>query len=187
MKRYAICADDIAGWHAVAAAAHRAAKGKRTRPEVIRFFTQPEQSIAAVAKALCEGELPIGEFHRFTIHDPKLRDIAAAPFVDRVAHHAIVAPILWPLESWLAHTSFACRQGKGVHAAALYAQRQCRRFPVYLKMDVKGYFDSINHQHLLALLRRRLRGEHLFRLIKAVLASYGSRGGYGLPIGALTS
>lgn len=187
MKQFRVSVEDIASWQAVSSAAVRAAKGKRARSEVKRFFLNPEQSLAAVSARLRRGQLPVGEYHRFIIHDPKRREITAAPFVDRVAHHAMVAPMVWPLESWLAHSSFACRRGKGVHAAALYAQRQCRRFPVYLKMDVSGYFENISHQLLTQVLRRRLKGENLFLLIDAVLNSYHNRPAYGLPIGALTS
>lgn len=187
MKRFPISIDDIAGWDAVSVAAQRAAKGKRSRPEVEHFFANAEKSITRVCDALRRGHMPCGEFRQFTICDPKQRIITAAPFIDRVAHHALVAPLLWPLDSWLAHTSYACRIGKGVHAAALYAQRQCRRFDVYLKMDVRGYFEQIGHALLLALLRKRVTGKELFDLIHSVLGGYGTAEGRGLPIGALTS
>jgi len=171
----------------VSNSAWRASKGKRTRLEVQAFYACHERSIASVVNALRNGRMPSGKFRQFTIFDPKQRTITAAAFIDRVAHHALVAPIHDPLDSWLSHTSFACRRGKGVHAAALYAQRQCRRFDVYLKMDVRNYFEQVNHALLLSLLQKRLAGDELFTLISSVLEGYCAAPGRGLPIGALTS
>lgn len=187
MKRIRISLDDIADWHALAAAAQRAARGKRNRPEVLRFFEQYEASLRNLRDALLAARVPYGTYRAFEIHDPKRRIIHAAPFADRVAHHALMAPLTQPLDDWLVPTSYACRVGKGVHAAVHYAQRQNRRFDWYLKMDVRDYFRQIDHARLLRLLRDRFKGEGLFRLIHAVLMTYQSSPGRGLPIGALTS
>ncbi len=187
MKRHNIGLETMADWGVVAAAAHRAARGKRQRPDVQAFFSEYEISINKVREALLAGRLPHGRYHRFEIRDPKRRIIHAAPFPDRVAHHALMEPLVKPLDDWQVPSSFACRAGKGSHAAVAFAQRQCRRFGWYLKMDVLGYFDHIDHARLLELLRTRLRGEDMFRLIWAVLQTYRTRPGKGLPIGALTS
>ncbi|MEM9388791.1 MAG: RNA-directed DNA polymerase [Pseudomonadota bacterium] len=187
MKRFLIHDEQVSSWQAVASASRRAARGKRNRAEVVAFFAHADDALARVSAALRGGRLPRGTFRRFVIHDPKRREITAAPFEDRVAHHAIVQPLVQPLDTWLAATSFACRPGKGVHAAVRHVQRQCCRYPVYLKMDVCAYFERIDHARLRALLQRRLKGGLLFDLLDAVLASFSAVRGRGLPIGALTS
>jgi hypothetical protein len=187
VKRRFVSLDTIAEWHNVASAAHRAACGKHQRQDVRDFFSRYEGSLERVRDALLTARLPHGIYRAFEIHDPKRRIIHAAPFPDRVAHHALMGPLARPLDDWQVPSSFACRAGKGSHAAVVFAQRQSRRFAWYLKMDVRGYFDHIDHARLLALLCRRLRGEGLFRLIEAVLVTYQTRPGRGLPIGALTS
>lgn len=187
MKSHYVPVNDITDWNNLCLAARKAALGKRNRPEVVRFFNTYEASLDKVGMALQQGRLPHGKYRAFKIHDPKPRVIHAALFPDRVAHHALMAPMEKPLDDWQLATSFACRKGKGSHAAALYAQRQCRRFDWYLKMDVAGYFEHIQHKPLLNLLRRRLRGEKLFGLIQAVLSSYHTGAACGLPIGSLTS
>lgn len=187
MKRRQVCVEAIADWENIARAAHRAARAKRERPDVRAFFDRYETSLARVREALLVARLPHGGYHAFEIHDPKRRVIHAAPFPDRVAHHALMAPLTKPLDDWQVPGSFACRRNKGNHAAVVYAQRQCRRFDWYLKMDVRGYFDRIDQGRLLGLLHRRLRGQGLFDLIGAVLETYRTRPGKGLPIGALTS
>lgn len=187
MKRLNVTLCEITDWDNLATASHRAARGKRQRPDVRAFFAEFEQSLETVGRALNEGHLPIGRYRRFSIRDPKPRVIHAAPFPDRVAHHALMSPIADHLDNWQVATSFACREAKGVHAAVKYAQRQMRRYRVYLKMDVISYFDAIVHRRLLSLFRQRLKGNDLFSLIRSVLATYSTTEGRGLPIGALTS
>jgi len=187
VKRHKITLDLIADWQSLSAAAYRAARGKRQRPDVQAFFYQYENSLNTVREALLKGRIPCGYYRSFEIRDPKRRTIRAAPFADRVAHHALMAPLVKPLDDWQVPSSFACRIGKGTHAAVAFAQKQCRRFKWYLKMDVRGYFDHINHARLIDLLCGRLRGEGLFRLIHALLQSYETAPGKGLPIGALSS
>ena len=187
MKRVRIESDNVTALPELVEAAHRAARGKRDRPDVQAFFVRLERSLSHVQQALLDARLPNGSYRRFSIRDPKPRIIHAAPFADRVAHHALMQPMEAPLDQWQPATSFACRRGKGVHAAIAHAQRQCRRYPWFVKMDVSGYFEHIDHAVLIRLLHRRLKGPWLFRLIEAVLASHCSVPGRGLPIGALTS
>ena len=163
-----------------------AARGKRTRPEVAAFLAAAPAALGRVQEALAAGRLPVGSFRRFAIRDPKPRVIHAAPFPDRVAHHALVRLLEPRLELALVPTSFACRPGLGAAAAILHARDCTRRWPWYLKLDVEHYFPNIPHDRLLALLARRFKGSVL-GLIREVLDSHQAAPGRGLPIGALTS
>ena len=187
MKRVRVEPIDVIEWPRLLEAAHRAARGKRERGDVRDFFADLERSLGVVGAALERGRLPHGTYRRFRIRDPKSRVIHAAPFADRIAHHALMAPLEQPLDDWQPATSFACRRGLGAHKAVAHAQHLCRRHPWYLKTDIAGYFEHVDHETLVRLLHRRFRGRWLFELIDAVLASYRSAPGRGLPIGALTS
>jgi len=176
----------IAAWGNVARALRRAALGKRARPAVRSALAQPERTIARVAAALREGRLPVGRYRSFVIRDPKRREIHAADFLDRVAHHALVSHMEPVLERVLLPTVFACRPGKGAHAAVHHAQRQARRFAWVMHLDIAHYFPAIDHEILRRQLRRRFRGDGL-RLLDAVIDAHGADLGRGLPIGALTS
>ncbi len=117
----------IANWHNVAWALGRACRGKRRKPSVQRLLSDSDRAINSIGAALREGRLPVGGFRAFEIHDPKRRLIHAAPLEDRVAHHALMRHMEPVLERVLLPSVFACRVGKGVHAAIHHAQQQARR------------------------------------------------------------
>ena len=176
----------IADWRHVDWALHRACLGKHRHAIIQRILQDPVTVINFVSNSLQKARLPFGSFHSFTIYDPKKRLIHAAPIEDRIAHHAIVSKLEPGLERVLLPSVFACRTGKGVHAAIAYAQRQSRRFRWVLHVDIKQYFPSIDHQILAGKIKRYFKGDGL-QLIDAVIDSYSTMPGKGLPIGALTS
>ncbi|MBX3667679.1 MAG: hypothetical protein KF778_04680 [Rhodocyclaceae bacterium] len=177
---------DVAAWDNVEAALWAAARGKRSRPDVAAVLAHGANSLAPIVAALAQGRMPVGQFRRFAIRDPKPRIIHAAPFADRVAHHALMRRIEARLEQALVPSSYACRPGRGVHAALLHARACASRWPWYLKLDVEHYFPNVPHDALFELLARRVKGTVL-RLIAHLLDCHHARPGYGLPIGALTS
>ncbi|MGR9108907.1 MAG: reverse transcriptase/maturase family protein [Gammaproteobacteria bacterium] len=187
MKRTRIEASEIADLHNLARAAHKAAKGKRTRPVVSRFFAGFDNHINRLSADIQAGLLPYGRYSRFVIHDPKTRTIHAACFEDRVFHHALIQSIGPVLERAMVPSAFACRVGKGTHAAIRRVQGGLREYPWYVKIDIAKYFDSIDHDILLKILYRRFKGEWFIAQLQRLVESYSTRSGKGLPIGALTS
>ena len=185
-RRTRIDLSEVAAWANLEAALWAAARGKRARPDVAAFLAAAPAALARIQTALLAGRLPEGRLHRFAIRDPKPRIIHAAPFPDRVAHHALVRLLEPRLEQALVPTSFACRPGRGAHAAIRHARECAHRWPWYLKLDVEHYFPNIPHDHLLALLARRFKGSVL-DLIRNLLATHQAAPGRGLPIGSLTS
>ena len=176
----------IACWSNLVWATRRACRGKARSTAVQMLRHHLDDSLKELREALLAGKMPVGRFNAFTIHDPKKRLIHAAPLIDRIAHHAIVRYVEPVLDRVLLPSVFACRQGKGVHAAIHYAQRQARRFSWVMHVDIRHYFPSIDHEVLRYQLRRRFRGDGL-ELLDAVIASHRAEAGVGLPIGALTS
>ncbi|MGH9671841.1 MAG: reverse transcriptase domain-containing protein [Bryobacteraceae bacterium] len=103
------------------------------------------------------GSYRPGGYRSFPVHDPKPRLISAAPFRDRVVHHALTRTIEPIFERRFTADSYACRRGMGTHAALRRASSACRRFPYVLKCDVWKYFPSIDHEILKGLLARVLK------------------------------
>ncbi len=184
-KRMAVTLAQIAQWENLIDAAYKAAKGKRDKMAVKVFFADFEQSLQQVRQAVLAGELLHGEYRAFTIKDPKPRIIHAAPFADRVIHHALMNCIAQRLEkSWL-DSSYACRKGYGTHKAIEKAAQLSKRYTVVVKLDIRAYFANIRHDILMQLLRRQFKGADLFLLIEDILQSFSDE--VGIPIGALTS
>lgn len=180
-----------------------ALRGKRITPPGSVFLADFEKEVFALHEELWAGTYRHGGYTYFTIREPKERVVAAAPFRDRVVHHAIVRVIESVFERRFIEDSYACRRGKGTHAAMRRAAQFARRWPYALKCDVRKYFPSIDHDVLTHLLGRVIADDRLMGLIGHILDSHadGQRqewppGGdlfdcrtvkRGLPIGNLTS
>lgn len=129
-----------------------------------------------------------GRYRQFKIFDPKERVISVVPFCDRVMHHAIMNVLESVFERQFIFHTYACRKGKGTHAAARYALKKARTCSHFLKLDVKKYFDSIDHFVLKRLLCRIIKDARCLSLLFGIIDSYSSGVDCkGLPIGNLTS
>jgi len=188
MKRALIRLEDLAAWPNLLLAAHKAARGKRQRAEVAAFLAHLPARLAELGQSILNGGAPLGEYRSFLIHDPKRRLIHAAVFPDRVLHHAILNLAEPVFERTLVDSSYACRPGKGVHRAVARVRENLCRHGWYAKIDVDGYFPSIPHAPLKALLARRFKGAGFLALLGRIIDAHsGPAPGQGLPIGSLTS
>jgi len=120
------------------------------------------------------------------IHDPKEREIAIAPFRDRVVHHAIVNVLELIYERRFIYDSYATRKGKGTLAAIRRAQSFLRESRYYIKLDISKYFASIDRNTLLEVLKRKLKDNRLLELITRIVWNPPNVDS-GLPIGNMTS
>lgn len=187
MKRTLIRLEDVARLDNLALAFHKAAKGKRYRPDVQIFSADFDVSVSQLGRDILLERLPYGGLREFYIHDPKKRLIHAACFHDRVFHHALMNLAGTSFERSMSPRSYACRPGKGVHRAVRHVQQGLRLYSHYVKIDISGYFPSISHRLLLRLLARRFKGNALLDQWQRIVESYSASPGRGLPIGSLTS
>lgn len=165
----------------------KAARGKRTRPEVSAFAANVPGEIASLRADLLAEQVEVGNYRYFRVYEPKERLICAAPFRERVLHHAMMNVGEENLERYAVSASYACRRGQGLHRAVAAAQQHCRSRRCYLKLDIRRFFDSIDHAIVLKLLQRRFNDPPLLRLFDRILDSYHVIPGKGLPIGNLVS
>lgn len=170
-------------------ALRRTANGKRLSTGFLEFNEFSILNLEDLATAMRDGSYRPGKPHDFKIFDPKERMISALPFEDRVAQHALCAIIEPIFEATLLPGSYACRPGKGTHAAAKAVQSDMRRLtrdgaPLYiLKTDFSRYFASIERDALWQLIEAKISCRATLRLIETMLP----RDGIGLPIGNLLS
>jgi len=170
-----------------------AARGKSSQPEVIRFRYDLERNLIELRSRLLDGDYEFGPYRSFQVLDPKPRRIVAAPFPDRVAHHAMCSVLAPVFEPTFIRDSYACLPGRGTHAAVLRLQHFTRRpgGVFVLQCDVRKYFQTIDRAILGRLVRRKVKDRRMLALTDRVIDSapvdpdFGP--GKGLPIGNLTS
>ena len=154
-----------------------------------------------------------GHFTVFAITDPKLREVWAADFKDRITHHLLVSKIEPIWEKMFIHDSYACRKDKGAHKAIHKIKKILANDPdfYYLHVDVRGFFTNIDRKVLFSLLSKKVKNPDLLYLIKLIVfhdpksnyiikgdrkllfsipkhkSLFGVADGKGLPIGNYTS
>lgn len=173
MRRQGGLWPELTSWVNLEAAFQAAARGKRRRPDVALFLLDLEGNLAGIRRALAGKTYRPGGYRDFTIHDPKQRVISAAPFRDRVVHHALTR-VLEPLfEPRFTDRSFASRSGFGTHAALDRAAQACGRRRFVLKCDIRRYFPSIDHAILRQLLRRVIKCPDTLALADLIIDASG--------------
>ena len=121
MKRAGNLFEKICDIQNLHGAYYKASKNKRFTSGYINFRKNSEKNLEKLRKFLMDGKYTHGQYRHFTITDPKQRLISAAPFPDRVMHHAIMNVLEPVFERQFIFHTYACRKGKGTHAAARYA------------------------------------------------------------------
>ena len=187
MKRVGSLFSQIWDRSNIATAFWRAARAKSDRSEVRCFRDSIDTNLNGLSFLLRSGQYCFGPYRSFEVRDTKSRTIHAPCFADRVVHHAIINVIGPVLERGAIAHSYACRCGRGQHAALATASRWTNRQSWYGKIDVRKFYDNVDHEILLQMLRRRFREQRLLSLLQRVVDSYSSAPGKGIPIGALTS
>lgn len=159
----------IASFPALEAAARRAARGKRRKPGAAAFLACLEREVLGLERELLAGDWRPGRYVEIAIRDPKPRTVSAAPFRDRVVHHALCAAIEPHFERSFIHDSYANRRGKGTHRAVARYERFRNRFAAVLRGDIFRYFPAMDHAILKSRVRRRIRCERTLRLTDAII------------------
>lgn len=169
MKRLGGVWAEVVSFDNLLLAYRKARRGKGRSPQVAAFALDLEKELLSLRHDLDTGTYRPGAYRLFTIYERKPRTIAAAPFRDRVVHHALLNVIEPPLDRSFIEDSYACRKGKGVHAAVGRYQTWARRYPYALKMDVRQYFPCIDHAILKAKLRRRIKDGRVLQLLDLLI------------------
>jgi retron-type reverse transcriptase len=209
----------IVEWDNLWLAYRKAAKGKRSTASVARFEFQVADRLVELQDELTAKTYRPGPYTHFTIHEPKRRKtlapalrsgasagVSAAPFRDRVVHHALCNVIEPLFEERFIADSYANRVGKGTHKAIDRLQHFSRRYRYVLRMDVVQHFPSLDHAILRQAIAEVIHDEDVLWLVDLILASGAGvlAGEYdmvyfpgddllainrprGLPIGNLTS
>lgn len=165
-----------------------ARRGKKRKPSVRAFDKKREQLLEKLHYELLAGNYHTSEYEHFKVRDPKERTIASLPYYpDRIVHQAIVN-VLGPVwDRIFIADSYACIKGRGAHAARRRTRQIFRKDPdgtrYCLKVDIHHYYQTIDHDILKAILRRKVKDIRCLALLDEIIDSYP----VGIPIGNWTS
>lgn len=164
--------------------AEKKARQGKTRSWGVRLFDRdPEGNLLRLRDLLLSGEYHTSKYTFFQIHDPKERTIARLPYYpDRIVHHAIMNILEPILNKLYTADTYACIRGRGMHLARKRIMGAMRRDPegtrYCLKLDIRKYYPSIDHDIMKRILRRKIKDARLLRLLDEIIDSAP-----GLPIG----
>lgn len=171
MRRHGNLFEKIVSFENLLAAANSAYRGKRSRPAPAAFQYGLEAHLFLLHEELTCGRYRPGPYRGFWIRDPKRRLISAAPYRDRVVHHALCRVIEPIFDRAFIYDSYANRLGKGTHKALDRCTQFCRRWPYVLKCDVEKFFPSIDHEVLVAQVERKIKCPRTLDLIRTVISA----------------
>ena len=165
-------------------------KGKRKKKDVQEFQLNLMDNILGLHRELNDFSYEHGGYKAFKINDPKPRNIHKASVRDRLLHYAIYRILYSFFDKTFISDSFSCRNGKGTH-------KTINRFRTFvykisknntktcwiLKCDIRKFFENINHDILLEIMKKYISDQNIIRLLEKVIKSFSP----GLPLGNLTS
>ena len=153
----------------------------------MRYTAHLDDNLLLLQRQIISCCVDVGHYHYFKIYDPKERMICAAPFAERVLHHAVMNVCHPYFDRILVYDTYATRLDKGTHKAIERGREGCRKYKYVAKLDVRKYFDSVRHQDLKNKLARLFKDKQLLTILDRLIDSYEKTSGRGLPIGNLSS
>ena len=166
----------------------KARNGKTTKNYVIEFEKELETNITKLHLELKNETYQPLPLKMFVIRDPKTRIIHKSDFRDRIVHH-LVTGVMEPLfDGIFIYDSYANRIGKGNLNAiqrfdsfvrkvskngkqnGWFTNSQIKGY--CLKADIKQYFQTVDHNILLDLIKQKIKDEKLINLIKKIVANF---------------
>lgn len=204
MKRSGNLYPKITDYSNILSAARKAQKGKRFKENVLRFNYNLEKELEKIKAELDSKTYQPGKYKTFEIYEPKRRMISAAPYRDRVVHHALCNIICPIFERTFIRDSYANREGFGTHRALRRFTQFVRSSQYVLQCDIQKYFPSIDHEILKQQIRRKIKCTDTLWLIDTIIDNSNEQKTVlnyfpgddlfaplkrrrGLPIGNLTS
>lgn len=182
MKRIGMLYNQIISIENLKLADKIASKGKSKKSQVIAHKENMEQNILNLHKSLLRKTYKTSQYKNFIIREPKERVIYSLPYYpDRIVHHAIMNVLEPMFRSVFTKDTYSCIKGRGIHVA-LNALKQGVQgndnLDYCLKLDVRKFYPSVNHEILKVLIRKKIKDNDLLWLLDEIIDSTD-----GLPIG----
>lgn len=165
----------------------KARKGKTYSWQVVAYQKDLDENLLILRNEILGGAVKVGDYTYFKVYDPKERQICASAFREQVLHHALMNICHEYFERQQIADSYASRKGKGTYAAIDRAKTHTRRYAFFLKLDVRKFFESIEHTVLKKQLHGLFKDPSVLSIFDTIIDSYAAHPNRGVPIGNLTS
>ncbi|MFC1647984.1 reverse transcriptase domain-containing protein [Nanoarchaeota archaeon] len=192
MKTYNNLWKNITSYENLELAFFKARKRKTKKHYVMKFEKNLKENLLQLRKELTTQTYRPMPLKTFILKDPKTRKISVSDFRDRIIHHALCNVIEPLFEECFIYDSYANRKKKGPLTALKRfdcfkrkATHNNTRNCYVLKADIKHYFDTVDHEILVDILRTRIKDENALWLVKRILKNHGKN--RGMPLGNHTS
>jgi retron-type reverse transcriptase len=173
-------------------------RGKRKRKDIQYFERNLEDNIFQLQHDLATYQYTHDVYEHFYVSDPKQRRISKASVKDRLVHQIVYHVLNTIFDSKFIFHSLSSRIGKGTHIGVTLLRRMIRKVsanenkPCYaLKMDIKRFFDTVNHLILKTLIRKHITDRYALQIIDTIIDSFkvndGPSGPSRIPLGNATS
>ena len=165
---------------------HKARKSKRNKRDVLQHDKEKDLNILRLNEVLVTKTFSTSKYRTFVINEGKERIISSLPYYpDRIVHHAIMNKLEPIFISLFTTHAYSCIKGRGIHGAANAVKKALLDVPnttYCLKIDIKQFYPSIDHDILKQILRRKIKDNDLLCLLDEIIDSAD-----GVPIGNYTS
>ena len=182
MKRINNLYEQIYSIYNLEAADLIASKGKSKQPGAIQHKQNADANLMSLYNMLRDKTYKTSPYDVFKVYEPKEREVYRLPyFPDRITHHAIMRVLEPIFVSVFTADTYSCIKGRGIHAAKRNlktALKDKANTQYCLKLDIRKFYPSVDHDILKQLLRRKLKDAALLSLLDEIIDSAP-----GLPIG----
>ena len=151
-------------------------RNKRNTLNALKFEYNLEENLVRLQEELKEHTYSPSRSVCFVVNQPKLREIFAADFKDRVVHHILVSELEKVWEPCFIYDSYACRKEKGTHVSVKRLQAFARkvscnntRMAYFMHLDIQGFFFNINKEILYQVITKKIKDEHVNWLAKTII------------------
>jgi RNA-directed DNA polymerase len=163
-------------------AAKKARQGKGFQYGVKLFDRQPEANLIALRQSLADKTYRTSKYTTKLVYEPKEREVFRLPFYpDRITHHAIMNVLEQIFVSTFTSDTYSCIKKRGIHKASYNLRRALENKAATLfclKVDIRKFYPTIDHDILKKLLRRKFKDQDLLWLLDEIIDSCP-----GVPIG----
>lgn len=184
--------DSIVNYSNLELSLDKVLQGRRDYTEHSTYSLHREKNLGELLHELDQEIWMPGKPRTFRLFEPKQRDIIAAPFIDRIVHHAVNTKIEHLFTNKYIHHSYACIRGKGAQRAVHAVQKMMRSYdykfknPYIIQADISKYFNSINHDIVIEEFNKTIKCKKTRLLLESFIRSHNTTG-TGIPIGSLIS